>query len=186
MNKQEFDRKERQKKVRQLRVRGEKIKDIADYLNVTERTIYKDLSELREEARKRAASAEHWEELGLGLDRYDDIYEMAMFDCHQAGGQNARAKFQKIALEANDKKLDLLLNCGVIARAPTTSINVDVPIAELSTQELKKKKLRIIREIIDALPHEEQEKVLIEYGLHGEEIKSISALEAEPSPPSET
>lgn len=156
----EAERKEQLLLVRRLRLQGLTIKEVAAVAEISERTVYNRLNELRDEARKRAATAEHWQELGGSISRFEDIYDAAWQNYHRTTDFDVRAKMLKIAAEAETKRATLMMDTGVIRKVPTQIQHTEVPLTELSIEELKRRRVQIVEEILEGLPAEDVRKLI--------------------------
>lgn len=151
---------ERQKLVRKLRMKGVKIANIAGLLDVSERTVYNDLRELKTAVRREAVNTDHWFELGSSMIRYEDLFELVMEEAEASENEHVRHKYLKLAVAINEKRSSLAMDAGIIHRAPARVQHEEVPITQMSTDELRRRKVELIKDMLENLSLEDAKKVV--------------------------
>jgi hypothetical protein len=127
---------ERRMRVFKLKMQGLSHSAIASELSVNRKTIIRDADWLSEHLREAAVSAETFQEVGLGMARLQGIEEEAMLNAMKTISAREKNAFLQTALSACRERLKLMLDSGVIARAPVNlSLSVEA-IRSMSTPEL--------------------------------------------------
>ena len=114
--------KERRRRVVRLRMRGLGYRSIAKKLGVGHMTVKRDLEAIREENRLRAQQLDREEHVGESLSVFEEVELRAWQDYRYAPrGSAERQKFLAEIRAARQNQTKLLIDLGVVAKAPTES-----------------------------------------------------------------
>jgi len=114
---------DRRRTVRRMRMRGMSYRDIARKLGVGAMTIKRDLDYIREEHRTRLSALDREEYVGEALSVYEEL-ELRAWQDYEAllPGDKDREKFARVIKDARADQNKLLMDLGVLVRAPTESV----------------------------------------------------------------
>lgn len=126
----------RRMEVHRLRMRGISESVISSELGVSQRTIEKDCRWLREHLRDAAVNADRYLEIGEAMARLREIEQEALTHMTDTANPHAKNNFLITALTACEKRVRLMMDAGIIARAATeVSLTVE-DVSKMSTDEL--------------------------------------------------
>lgn len=114
---------DRRRTVRRMRMRGLSYREIAKKLGVGPMTIKRDLDAIRAEHKARLSALDREEYVGEALSVYEEMELRAWQDYESLSeGDKDREKFMRIIKEARADQNKLLMDLGVLVRAPTESV----------------------------------------------------------------
>ena len=110
---------ERQQMVMRLRLRGLSYRDIAKELGVGYMTVKRDLERIKEETHSRISKFDRDYALGKTLSVYEQIEKESWEQYHGcAPGSSGRAQFLNLVRTARNDQAKLLMDVGLIGKAP--------------------------------------------------------------------
>ena len=177
--------KERRRRVVRLRMRGLGYRSIAQKLGVGHMTVKRDLEAIREDNRVKARLLDREEHVGESLSVFEEVELRAWQDYRYAPrGSGERQKFLAEIRAARQNQTKLLMDLGVVAKAPTESkitISNEV-IANWSPEAQDLVALAIIKSGMKKLAEPIQEAQIVEASTGG----SIDSSDpgTDPGPPS--
>lgn len=110
-------RRERIIKVQEMFEGGGKINEIAEFFNISERMVYKDLRAAKQ-LNQELFEADQGELLGGEIAFWQQVCRQAMRDYNLSQSENARIGFLRVASEARAKLNKLLQDSGLLNRVP--------------------------------------------------------------------
>jgi len=126
----------RRMEVHRLRMRGVSQSVICGELGISQRMVEKDCQWLREHLRDAAVNADRYLEIGEAMARLREIEQEALIHMTETTNPHAKNNFLITALTACEKRVRLMMDAGVIARAATeVSLTVE-DVSKMSTDEL--------------------------------------------------
>ena len=130
---------ERRRQVEKLRLRGTPVSTIAKILNVSDKTIYRDLKAIREQNIEAVSKTEKEEHMANAMARYREIEERAWTDYHTAAeGSPARIKALDLIRVIQSDKIKALRDTGFIQnQAQKVEVEVNHKLEEVWSPELQ-------------------------------------------------
>jgi len=135
----------RRLEVFRLLMRGINKTVIAKTLGVRRKCVATDAEWIRQNLRELAANADTFAEVGVAAAEMQELKQEAMYHFSQAGNHHAKSQYLLIAMQAIEKRLKLMTDAGIIERAPTVQLDIDV--AKLSMVELMKRREQVLEQI---------------------------------------
>lgn len=108
---------ERRRRVWAFQLKGVPETMIANALSVHRNTIVNDIRELRKIHREQVAEADVMTEIGDAASKFEFIFKEALSEYAQAEKPGAKSLFLERATAALAKKVQLLVECGVLPKA---------------------------------------------------------------------
>lgn len=128
-----------------LLMRGIKKAAIARTLGVSEKCVAADAEWIRQNLRDFASNADTFAEVGEAAAELREVKQEAMYHFSQAGNHHAKNAYLLTAMQAIERRLKIMMDAGIIERAPTIQLDIDV--AKLSTVELMKRREMVLEQI---------------------------------------
>jgi transposase len=182
----EEEMRERRRRVMRLRMRGLGYRSIAKKLGVGHMTVKRDLEAIREDNRLRASQLDREEHVGESLSVFEEVELRAWQDYSYAPkGSAERQKFLAEIRAARQNQTKLLMDLGVVAKAPTENkitITNEV-IANWSPEAQDLVALAIIKSQMKKLAEPVQEAQFVEV-LPGGSVDSSIPEHGDGEPPS--
>lgn len=133
--------------VHRLRMRGISQSVIGQELHVSHTTIERDCKWLKAHLRDAAVNADRYLEIGEAMARLREVEQEALTHMTETENPHAKNNFLLTALAACEKRVRLMMDAGVIARAPTeVSLTVE-DVSKMSTDELLAARSRLIERL---------------------------------------
>lgn len=142
---------DRRRTVWEMTLRGIPETMIANALHVHRNTIVNDIREIRKKNRDKVADADVMTEIADAMQKFEEIFQLAMKDYGQASKDLSKSRYQEIAMNALDKKVRFLVEVGVLPRAAqeiTGRMVIEgIDVEKASIEELKGLRNRLISRI---------------------------------------
>jgi transposase len=138
---------ERRRKVFHLLMEGLSHAEIARQLAVNRKTIVNDAKRISSSLRERASDADSFSEIGTAAAKLEKIESEAMASAHQTANLRDRNYLLQTASTACERRIRLLMDAGLVDRAP---LNVGLTVQDfkkMSTEELKQVGAQIIERL---------------------------------------
>ena len=136
---------ERRLQVFRLLMRGVKKSVIANTLGVNPHCVSGDVKWIKANLREMALNADTFTEAGLAAAELQEAKQEAMYCFSQTSNPHAKNQFLLTAIQAIEKRLKIMMDAGIIDRAPTVLLDIDV--AKLSTVELLKRREQMLERL---------------------------------------
>ncbi len=136
---------DRRLQVFRLLMRGVKKSVIAETLGVNPNCITSDVVWIKNNLREYAASADTFGEVGTAAAEMQEVKQEAMYHFSQTSNHHAKNQYLLTAIQAIEKRLKIMMDAGIIERAPTVLLDIDV--AKLSTVELLKRREQMLEQL---------------------------------------
>jgi len=141
-------RQERLRKVQDLFDSGMKVREIATYFVISERSVFRDLADVKTLNRALIAEVDPDDILGREYSFLIQLRRKAMRDyllCRE--GDNAKVGYLRTALAVHEKLMKLLQDSGLIAKMPERfSLEADVPFEDPEVRQAYLAFLKLARE----------------------------------------
>ena len=137
----------RRMEVHRLRMRGISQAVIMSELGVSRTTVKNDCRWLREHLREAAVNADRYLEIGESMARLREIEQEALTHMTETANPHAKNNFLITALTACEKRIRLMMDAGIIARAATeVSLTVE-DVSKMSTDQLLAMRTKLVSRI---------------------------------------
>jgi len=136
-----------------MKMRGMRPNGIAKVLKVHRNTILRDMKWLRKNRAMRLEEDPPMEQTGDLISLYEEIAMQAIQSSHVAETEATKASFMQVALKALDLKAKLMLDTGLIQKAPEKHEHLHharvEKLMQLPKDELEQKEKELERKILE-------------------------------------
>lgn len=134
---------ERRILVFRMKMRGLNHSVIAKELNTSRNTIIRDADWVKMHFTEVAAHADRNSEVGMAMAKFEQIEQEAMTNFNETTNPHAKNNFLLTALSASEKKVRLMMDAGLIQKAPV-DVNLNIDYQKLTSEELLTKRTEVL------------------------------------------
>lgn len=122
-----------------MMLRGMNQTAMATVFHVNRNTIINDVRWLKTHMREIAIEADKFGEIGEAMKFFEEIEHEALFNFHDTDNHKSKVEYLKTAIDAREKKIRLMMDAGIIEKAPT-NVNLEMDFSKYTTEELLRKR----------------------------------------------